>query len=265
MGGASGPNVYLGSVAAFDPATNTWSAPPDMPTARAYFGATTDKNDLIYVLAGEMYRTSCSWRRRSQSQWATKSSLPGSNIYAAAATGGDGKVYLLGAPSLVAPGSMTAYTPPTNTWTAAAAPGNNGCSLVAGTDGRLYAIGGIDAQGTTSPVRIYDTAAGACSDGARLDRPRDLHIAAPLAAGRIFVAGGTNLLEGNFMAVADIYDPKANMWSVASDAPATLSGAAASTGHDGRVYIAGSLANAQANIALFVFNPTTNRWVWQPI
>ena len=117
----------------------------------------------------------------------------------------------------------------------------------------------------TSALKIFDTTTGIWSSGASLDAVRRFNVAAPLLDGRILVAMGDVGPSQNPQtpsASVRIYDPTTNAWSAGPDASAALTYAAASTGRDGRVYVAGGkVMNTASNTALYVFNPRANAWV----
>ncbi len=82
---------------------------------------------------------------------------------------------------------------------------------------------------------------------------------AGLQDGRVLLVGGT-LRGGRPVAAAEIYDPRRRSWSNASDMPAAVAGPTATVLADGRVLVAGGVANAQTQLAVdtaFIFDPAT--------
>src|SRR5437870_5339440 len=100
--------------------------------------------------------------------WSTIAPMPTPRGDLAAATGSDGRMYAIGGSDIAANGSTLvyataeAYAPSTNTWsTAAPMPtARYGLAAVEGTDGRIYAIGGMGADFTpTATVEAYTPSA----------------------------------------------------------------------------------------------------------
>jgi N-acetylneuraminic acid mutarotase len=79
-------------------------------------------------------------------------------------------------------------------------------SVVAGTDGKIYAIGGVDASGkTVGTVEIYNPTTNSWSEGPSLVTPRS-HLAATLLyLDGIFVAGGKNA-SGTVLNTTELYN-----------------------------------------------------------
>src|SRR5262249_36848600 len=113
-GGQNSVGAWLSTVYAYTPGSNTWIQVASMPTARDGLAAAAGADGRIYALRG------------------SDASLRFTN-------------------------TAYAYTPGSSTWTQVASMptgggGRYGLAAVAGTDGRIYAVGGSDASGG-----IYNT------------------------------------------------------------------------------------------------------------
>jgi N-acetylneuraminic acid mutarotase len=141
----------LNVVERYDPATNTWSTLPAMPTARYGLAATAGLDGWIYVIGG------CSSTARKgalrtveaydpvRNTWHRRASMNTPRCVLSAATGSDGLIYAWGGGTSRGDDwtSAEAYDPATNTW--AAAPSTNVAHLQGGgaaSGGAIYAIAG---------------------------------------------------------------------------------------------------------------------------
>jgi len=138
----------VGTVEAYDPATNSWSTKAPMPTARAGLEAATGPDGKIYAIGGVDNPGSYSGQSTlngdivgtveaydpTTNSWTTKASMPTARYFLAAATGPDGKIYTIGgldsgsasvgtiAGQGVGTSTVEAYDSTTNSWSAAPAP-----------------------------------------------------------------------------------------------------------------------------------------------
>src|SRR5205807_10176232 len=166
--------------------------------------------------------------------------------------GADGRVYTMGgkgAENEQDPnnehdlGVVEAYDPGSNTWACSTDDAASGCAthslaplptprhgfvVVAGANGRLYAIGGADVRGTLQTVEAYDPSSNtwACSTDdaasgcatrslAPLPTPRHGFVVVAGAKGRIYVIGGADV-RGTLQTV-EAYDPSSNTWACSTD------------------------------------------------
>jgi N-acetylneuraminic acid mutarotase len=173
IGGMFGETVQdnrpLSAVEAYDPATDTWTAKADMPTA-IFDHAACVIDGRIYVSGGE---TSCidipgpvpfgtlatvQVYDPAADTWTQASDMPGPTAdHAASAV--DGKMYIIGGsvwPSAFLSPVVYVYDPATDTWTTAADLPTPRWDLTANVvDGKIYAIGGK--RGATATVPIFST------------------------------------------------------------------------------------------------------------
>jgi putative Ig domain-containing protein len=178
-GGRSVDGLTLASTERFDPGKGTWTATGSLHVARSAHTATLLPDCQVLVVGG----------------------APG------------------------APGATAElYNPQTGVWTVTGNPTvsrryshtasllPSGSVLIAGGVGQV----GGNAHGLTN-AELYDPKTGTFSSTAPLSVGRYLHVAVPLADGRVLVAGGT-LDGGNAGAAAtstEIYDPTLSNWSAA--------------------------------------------------
>ena len=95
-------------------------------------------------------------------------------------------------------------------------------------DGRVLIIGGTNGTNPLASTDIFDPAAGSVAPGPSLAAPRSGHSATTLLDGRVLVAGGNNIVtnaDGSTtatdLASAEIFDPSAGTFSLATSTLAT--------------------------------------------
>lgn len=131
---------------------------------------------------------------------------------------------------------------------------------VAELSGRIYVVGGIDADlGISSDVRVYDIESRTWNMASPL--PQALHHAHVAATGgKLYVLGG--LVDGLFRETGAswVYDPATDEWSsIASmDAGARGGGAAAAIGD--KIYVAGGLRATRPVADFSVYDIATDTW-----
>jgi len=175
-----------------------------MNTARAYLGAATASNGLIYAIGGENalnpnvlqdLGTVEAYSPTSNTWNDNLAPMPTPRHFLAVVTGSDGLIYALGGETEQNQilNNLEAYDPTTNTWAEEPPMPTARWSLsaVTGPDGLIYAMGGTDASGKpASTVEVYNPASkswttfdclvnGTFQAGAALDNN-----------GKIYVIGG---------------------------------------------------------------------------
>jgi N-acetylneuraminic acid mutarotase len=155
------------SVEAYSPGTNSWAYLASMRTARGALTAVTGPDGRIYAIGGSttgVKGTSSPTNTveaytPSTNSWATVAPMPTARMNLAAATGPDGRIYVIGGGNgSTCCNTVEAYNPTTNSWAAVAslATARNALGAATGPDGRIYAIAG-DVRGTQDTVEAYDT------------------------------------------------------------------------------------------------------------
>jgi len=140
-------------------------------------------------------------------------------------------------------------------------------------------------------LEVYDPATDTWTEKAHLQQPRQLHAAAFGPDGKLYVFGGTEVAGGvmkepnesweSYEArVADMrrkaataltsveaYDPKTNTWEYRSPLPVGKENLAAARGADGRIYLLGgtlSYSNPVPQKTVEIYDPRTDTWTAGP-
>src|SRR5207249_2699318 len=128
-----------------------------------------------------------------------------------------------------------------------------GLAAALGSDGRIYAIGGLDGgNNVVNTVEAYTPGATSWSPVASMPTPRVSLAAAALGDGRIYAIGGENNAVA-FDAVEG-YSPSSSSWSKADPLPTPRSGLAAVTGIDGNIYAIGGFDGSRSSHAVEVLS-----------
>jgi uncharacterized protein YjdB len=245
----------VATTAIYNPATNSWSAGPDMSTARDSHTATLLPNGKVLVAGGETDVASTptpvasaelydpvakTWSSAGNMINArtghTATLLPNGQVLVAGGIGG--YLYL---------NSAEIYDPASNTWSSVGSLGteryfhtatllNNGTVLVAG---------GAVGSGPLASAEIYDPVAATWSPAASMSTAREGQTATLLGNGTVLVTGGAAT------AIAEIYDPVANTWSPTPNMLEQQSGAAAVLLPNGIVLVAGAGSENRAFCELY--------------
>jgi N-acetylneuraminic acid mutarotase len=271
IGGGGADNKPVASVHVYDPATGTWAARANMPTARALFGASA-VGGTIYAVGGttigldklavvEAYDT-------VTDTWTRKADLPTPrNALSTAVV--DGKVYAIGGWGIDRPeggwetldktavvpdfSTVEVYDPKTDTWaTRADMPTARSHMTVSAIGGKIYAIGGGFGPRSRRGVaylpllEVYDTASNRWAPAANMPTARSV-LSSSVIDGRIYVLGGAfsrgpsqeeMLRTMRTLSVVEVYDPASGRWTKAKDL-ATPRGWFSTSIVDGKVYVVG--------------------------
>jgi DNA-binding CsgD family transcriptional regulator/N-acetylneuraminic acid mutarotase len=123
--------------------------------------------------------------------------------------------------------------------------------------GKAYIIGGINAEGTTGRVDIYDIKSNQWSAGQ--PRPASLgNVAAGTLNGNIFVPGGC---DANWIPqdVVHQYNPVSDSWSDAASLPIPLCAYALAIYHD-KLFLIGGWNGETYTAASYVYDPGDDTW-----
>ncbi|MFY1689593.1 S8 family serine peptidase [Plantactinospora sp. WMMB782] len=203
----------------YDPATNVWTALPDMPTARSK-PAVAALNDRIYVLggwgAGDAPVDTVDVFDPATRTWTTLAGVtnPAPRAAAAFATSG-GKLYVVGGcgdnECSVDTADVTVFDPITGTFGSAADyPQGSSWMACGGVGGKVYCAGGVGAVEFRNGF-VYDPATDAWAP--LPDMPLDLWGAQYAAAGGMLVlAGGATAASTTLTNRTIGYDPVAGAW-----------------------------------------------------
>jgi N-acetylneuraminic acid mutarotase len=257
-GGSNSSGIALTLVEAYDPGSNTWSPVASLPEARYALASASPGNGLVYVMGGIVppatYTAAVDAYNPSTNSWTAVASM-GSRRIGLAATAAGGKIYVAGGYGSTGSAmnnvlaTAEVYDPAANQWTPIASMTHARYmhALATGPDGRIYAIGGLDASNQRlASVEAYDPTTNQWTDVASLPSGRSDLAAVAGADGLIYVMGG--MTSGGVQQTALAYDPKTDSWT---DAPA-LSHArvdlAAAATPDGHVYAIGGTAYSGSDL-----------------
>lgn len=165
------------------------------------------------------------------------------------------------------------YDVASNTWTQVQSMnsgGTGGWNLALGSDGRAYAMGGLEITGASPAVPVgvvmaYSpttrTWTSIINNIAEMPTPRYLMGTTTGADGRIYALGGSPSVFQFSSAIAEVFSASANSWSRIADLPQATIQLAGATGPDGLIYaIGGSTTSGAGSGNLFAYNPTNNSW-----
>jgi len=203
IGGRSNPGAtLLSGVEAYHPWSKPgWTAVESMPIARERAAAAMGHDGVIYVAGGSngsTFETSSPLKtlegyHASTNKWKALAHMHTARDGAAAVTGTDGRIYVMGgvggSRSL---NSVEAYDPTTNAW-ASVTPMDtprDGLGAVLGLDGQIYAIGGENGGEVLSTVEVYNLAAETWTLGPSMSTARVNLAAATGPNGLIYAIGG---------------------------------------------------------------------------
>ncbi len=210
-----------------------WNAPIALPSG--YGGpAATDAAGaiLMFLQSGIWGFTNGGWGQ-------VTTSLPIAATPDAAALGPNGLVYV------VSNGALLGYDPVANKWTtglAAMPTPRTDLGLAAGSDGRLYAIGGYGATTLTGAVEAYTVGTNTWTSLSALPADTNYPGVANAPDGRIYALGGAT--EGGVLLnTANAYTPKTNRWTPVTPLSVAHMGVGAVVAPDGHLYAVGGTTN----------------------
>ena len=206
-GGAllNGVEAYTPLAFGFKPLPGTWGAVKPMPTARERAAAARGLDGTIYVAGGsngsavdsssplevlEAYNA-------ATNSWTTLKHMNTARDGAAAVTGIDGRIYVIGGFGVSGSlKSVEAYDPTANAWTNVTAmnTARDGLGAVLGTDGQMYAIGGENGPEVLSSVEIFNFTTQTWTPGPSMSTARTGFAVANW--GRIYAIGGLTAFLG---------------------------------------------------------------------
>jgi N-acetylneuraminic acid mutarotase len=245
-------------VQAYHPATDNWTTAAVLPTARFNLAAAVGSDHRIYAIGGRtnpggllsnvveaFSPTAFHWRAVPGAWSGGLSAMPTARERSAAATGPDGRIYVVGGSngSVNIPAALSTleiYDAASDSWTSGASlpTPRDGAAAVTGADGRIYALGGFDGQKSLSSVEAYDVATNSWAPIAAMTTPRSELGAVTAPDGRIYVVGGNNG-SGEVLSSVEIYHPTTQSWGPGPSLLSPRASFAAAIGPDGRLYAIG--------------------------
>jgi hypothetical protein len=262
---------FAATVDAYSSATNTWSAVAPLPYPRGTFGAATGADGRLYAVGGvTIDPNSVEAYSVSSNSWTAAASMLASASFLGVAAGSDGRIYAVGGLQFTGAGLQTlntaeVYTPATNTWTMLPPmpTPRHDLALVAGTDGRIFAIGGQTDNTPVSAVEAYSPSTNSWTALAPVPFA-GTSVGTLGRDGLIYVIGGGDVLEA--------YNPTTNVWNFLSAPPLYLGQGSAQTsfvaGTDGRLYLSGYFLNGctggfpnGSTDTMAAYSPTLGGWI----
>lgn len=217
----------------------TWSTVAPMPTARDGLAAVAGADGLIYAIGGVSSNGASNAVEAYDpmtDSWTSRAPMPTPRFELAAVLGTDGRIYAIGGDfaDVSNPGhSIVAevYNPATNTWQSLPSLpiGRDDLAVATDSSGVIYAIGGfdgttLDVLGSVATWKVGDASWGTLPDS--LTTARDMHGAATLADGSIYVVGGEHGLAAGEIGAFEYYQPGASGWHTLAAMPTTRKGLA---------------------------------------
>jgi N-acetylneuraminic acid mutarotase len=263
LGAAAGPdggiyaiggedNVHILSVVEkYTPSTNTWQSVAPLPIPVTGVSVTAGLDGRIYAIGGltdpdavsgavQVYDPSA-----PTPAWTSVAPLPVPVFWAAATTGADGHIYVMGGyPTIQGsqPGVDTVqiYDPVSNSWSIAAPISVPRYVLAAATgpDGRVYALPGASVSGTINVTEAYTPSTNSWSTVASPNTARQAEAAVTSSDGRIFAIGGADAAN-NLFATVEAYSTGTNTWTDLAPLNVARAALAAAKGLDGKIYAFG--------------------------
>lgn len=202
--------------------------------------------------------------------WTTVAPLLTARFDLGAATGPDGRIYVIGGataggyknPSTIV-AAVEAYDPVAGAWqtlgpmrTPRAAFGT-----ATGLDGRIYTFGGSNGTDCLNTAEAYNPATNSWTVLAAMPTARCSVAATRGVDGRIYVIGGWDPSNPWGLATVEVFNPDSGTWDTSiAPLPTPRWAPAAVTGTDGRVYALGGNYANNPRPTVEVYNPADNQW-----
>jgi N-acetylneuraminic acid mutarotase len=241
----------------YDPSTDTWTTKADMPTARAYAGASV-VNGKIYVIGGApRAQTSISTVEEydpSTDTWTKKADMPTAGACISTCVV-NGKIYATGggpsgAPTTFPFSTVDEYDPATDTWaTKADMPIARGWHSTVAVNGKIYAVGGSRTMvaGGLNTMQECDPSTDTWTPKADMPTARK-GLSTSVVNGNIYVIGGAG--NGVIFSTVEAYDPATDTWTQKADMP-TARFICSTSAVDGKVYAIGG------SVVYWTWTPTS--------
>lgn len=227
-----------------------WNAPIALPSGYGGPAATDGAGAIL------MFLQSGIWAFTNGGWGAATTSLPVAATPDAAALGPNGLVYI------VSNGALNGYDPVANKWTtgmAAMPTPRTDLGLAAGSDGRLYAIGGYGATSLTGAVEAYSIGTNTWTSQSALPANTEYPGVANAPDGRIYALGGATD-GGVLLNTVNAYTPKTNRWTPVTPLSVAHMGVGAVVAPDGHLYAVGGTTNFElpGETLVEVYGPVVN-------
>jgi N-acetylneuraminic acid mutarotase len=257
------PGNVLATVEEYDPVTDTWASRRPIPTARVLQGLAAANNGKLYAIGGAVaVGPAGSFESATvgtveeydpeTDDWTTKRPMPTARD-APAAMANNGRLYIVGGvvegpASFEITAAVEEYDPATDSWAPKgplpAARGN--LALAAGSNGKLYAIGGIvrdthSASGfsTVRTVEEYDPATDTWTTKKPMPTARSSLGLAAASDGKLYAVGGSKGPGDDRLPTVEAYDPTTDSWVTITQLPTPRSSLGVAAASNAKLYAIG--------------------------
>lgn len=263
------PNpIDLKWVDLYDTRTRLWKQGPNLPFGLSHNeGATIVYDGGILIAGGRSLPSGrptlddLIYLAGGADKWVHVGRLPRRAMGGVLAERGDTLWAGLGAQSGSTPGTVNLWRRPLrNAWYPADPMPEELGEVSAGViDGHMYVVGERSAQ-----TLSYDLASGLWNSPTSLpSRPSDgHHHAAEVYDGKLFLLGGLGGWGGS-EGLVQIFDPNAQEWTLGPEMPFAV-GSASSALINGRIFVAGGIANGTTVPSAAFLDPETRTWTSLP-
>jgi N-acetylneuraminic acid mutarotase len=129
-------------------------------------------------------------------------------------------------------------------------------------DGKVFAVGGVGADGNTGALEVFDPETNRWSPLSPMPTPRD-HIAAGHVAGHLIVVGGRTSTFARNLDTNELYDPGSDRWERKAAIPTPRSGIGGAE-FGGLFFVFGGESPAGTFNEAEAYDPGSDRWVAFP-
>ncbi len=265
------------TVERFDPKSRSWAKVAPLTTPRPFLAAAAGPDGKIYAVGGgnpqdaSLGLASGEVYDPKTDRWTPLPPMSTARWAPSAATGPDGRIYVLGGANRQGTlSSVEAFDPATGTWSPVTPMyiARYASGAATGPDGRIYAFGGESDTPTSFGAAInvlnqseaYSPSTSRWQPIHNLPDARIEIAAAAGSDGRLYVLGGQSQ-SFTTLATVTAYSPATDSWSAVPDLPTARSWLGSTTGPDGLLYaLGGASATGQMLSTLETFSPASGQW-----
>jgi N-acetylneuraminic acid mutarotase len=243
----------------FGPSTRQWVDGPSLPDPGGLgMAAATSLDGRIFVFGVVGPASVLVLTPGPGALWQPVASMPTPRSFLGAATGKDGKIYVVGGSNASNSCNLNVleiYDPATNQWTTGAPMPTPRCSMgvARGGDGKIYVIGGYNGTTPLNVVEAYSPTRKRWIKRAPLPTKRGNLSATANPGGLIYAIGGARVSQ--YVRTTDVYSPAQNKWWTVDPTLNVHVDAAAATSKFGRIFIISGLTTGGGTTAAVESRP----------